>query len=259
MTVDAARDVAEIRPISFATDATEIGLAAYMQLIAFLETLERSDWEAVTDCAPWTVADMVGHVIGAAEAQASLLTTTRQQLWGLRHKREFDGNPLDATNAFQIRQHHHLSPPERISTLRRVAPDAVRGRERFPRLLRRVRVPLAPSGSAATGLPTSLALGELMDVIYTRDTWLHRIDIARAVGRSLDLDTDADRRVVEDVVAAWARRHDQPFVLRLTGPAGGFFRQGRGGERIELDEIEFCRVLSGRAPGEGLLAVPILF
>ena len=70
----------------------------------------------------------------------------------------------------------------------------------MPRPLRMVNVPLAQSGSTADGIPTSLNMGHLMDVIYTRDAWLHPVDIARAAGRKPAADTDADRRVVEDTV-----------------------------------------------------------
>jgi len=43
----------------------------------------------------------------------------------------------------------------------------------------------------------------------------------------------------------------------LTGPAGGWFRQGVGGEHVEIDAIEFVRTLSGRRPGTGVLANPL--
>jgi hypothetical protein len=101
--------------------------------------------------------------------------------------------------------------------------------------------------------------GYLLDVIQTRDPWLHRVDICRATGRELVLTAEHDGRLVADVVADWAARHGEPFDLILTGPAGGRFVVGTGGPVIEIDAIEFCRVLSGRAPGTGLLATPVVF
>jgi hypothetical protein len=77
--------------------------------------------------------------------------------------------------------------------------------------------------------------------------WLHTVDIARATSTPLDLDAGLDGRLVEDVVAEWARRHGEPVQLTLTGPAGGRFRQGTAGPRVELDAIAFCRILSGCA------------
>jgi hypothetical protein len=64
---------------------------------------------------------------------------------------------------------------------------------------------------------------------------------------------------VADVVAEWARRHGQPYTLRLTGPAGGTFTDGEGGEVIEVDAVEFCRILSGRGDGSGLLNQEVPF
>jgi uncharacterized protein (TIGR03083 family) len=247
MNLDTTRQVDQIRRISRAGDAREVALAAYGRLIDLLEALEPADWRAPTECPGWDVADMVGHLIGAAKAGASVRESTRQQLWGRRHADEFGGNTLDAANALQIHDHTELTPPERIEALRRAAPAAVDGRMRLPRPLRRVSVPLDPGGSTATGMPSRLSLGHLMDVIYTRDVWLHTIDIARATNRPYEPVPDVDGRLVEDVVAEWAERHGRPFVLVLTGPDGVRFRQGEGGGHLHLDAIDFSRVLSGRA------------
>lgn len=61
------------------------------------------------------------------------------------------------------------------------------------------------------------------------------------------------------MVPEWAARNGEPFQLTLTGPAGGAFFQGDGGAQLELDAVEFCRTVSGRIPGEGLLRVMVLF
>ncbi|MGQ0618068.1 MAG: hypothetical protein ACT4PW_13950 [Acidimicrobiia bacterium] len=47
--------------------------------------------------------------------------------------------------------------------------------------------------------------------------------------------------------------------LTLTGPAGGHFTRDSGGEEHTLDAVEFCRVLSGRGSGDGLLAEEVPF
>lgn len=258
MTATAARDVTTITPIAFSTDARQVALSVYDRLLQLVEQLGDADWDAPTECPAWNVSDMVGHLIGAAKANASVRESVRQQVWALRHKSSFDGNDLDAMNALQVRMHAALSPAQRVAALRAAVPAAVAGRMRFPRLLRRVRVPVAQSGSSA-GMPRSLSLGHLMEVIYTRDVWMHRIDIARATGLPLHLDAAVDARVIEDVVAEWAAQHGEAFVLSLHGPAGGDFCQGVDGQRLELDAIDFCRTISGRVPGDGLLAVLVLF
>ena len=102
-------------------------------------------------------------------------------------------------------------------------------------------------------------LGYLVDTILTRDTWMHRIDIARATGRDLVLTPDHDGVIVADVVTEWAGRHCAGCTLSLTGPAGGHWTFGAGGPEIELDAVEFCRTLSRRAPATGLLDVEVPF
>lgn len=255
----APKDVSEITPIHRDSDAAELALAAYERMTDLLEDLSPAEWEATTDCEPWTVADVVGHLLGAAEANASVGTLLRQQLHGLRHRSAFDGSTLDAANDLQVREHARLAPDQRISEPRRLAARAVRGRMRLPAVLRRIDVPLDQTGSAAPGTPRKLNLGRLMDVVYTRDVWLHRIDVARATDREPDVDSRLDRRVVEDVVAEWASRHGRPFELALGGPAGGRFRQGGGGEVLGFDAVEFCRALSGRTPAGGLLGTRVVF
>ncbi len=83
--------------------------------------------------------------------------------------------------------------------------------------------------------------------------------MARATGAELVLTADHDGVIVADVVAEWAARHGQPYTLHLTGPAGGSWASGERGPLIESDAVEFCRVLSGRGHGDGLLAIQVPF
>ena len=82
----------------------------------------------------------------------------------------------------------------------------------------------------------------------------------RTLGCELSLDAATDGRLVEDVVKEWAGRHGQPFELALTGVAGRRYRRGSHGPVMQLDAIDFCWILSGRAdcpesePGADLLA-----
>jgi uncharacterized protein (TIGR03083 family) len=257
--MSAEQRVHEIVPITFDTDAREVATRAYEALINQLTSLDEMDWSAPTECAPWTVADMVGHMIGAARAGASFRELMRQQMWGYRHRKDFDGNELDAVNQLQVRERTGLSVPERLRCLQEVAPRAVEGRMRLPRFLRGLRLPNAKGGSTADGMPGSLTLGHVMSTIYTRDVWLHRVDIARATGSPLVTEPRLDDRVIADVVLEWAGRHEQPFRLELSGPGAGTFSAGDGGPHLRYDTVEFCRVLSGRAPAEGLLSTRVLF
>lgn len=129
------------------------------------------------------------------------------------------------------------------------------GRRRIPGWIRRLPM---PEQQVVGGVREQWRVGFLTEVILTRDTWMHRIDIARATGRAPHL-TEDDALLVADVVQEWADRHGQPYRLHLTGPAGGSWSAGTGAEEIELDAVEFCRTLSGREAGTGLLAQQVPF
>jgi hypothetical protein len=100
--------------------------------------------------------------------------------------------------------------------------------------------------------------GYLLDVILTRDPFLHRVDITRATGTPMYADPAHEGVIVDDVVQEWAGRHGAPYQLVLTGPAGGRWNRGDA-ERVELDAFEFCRMLSGRSAATGLLAEQVPF
>jgi hypothetical protein len=109
------------------------------------------------------------------------------------------------------------------------------------------------------GIDEPWTIGFLVDIILTRDPWMHRADICRATGADHVLTAGHDGVLVADVAAEWAARHGQPCTLHLTGPAGGSWNTGDGGPLIETDAIEFCRAVSGRGHADGLLAVQVPF
>jgi len=86
--------------------------------------------------------------------------------------------------------------------------------------------------------------------------------VAWALSRPIELDVDHDGRIVADVVAEWARRHASPFLLDLTGSAGGTYGHDSDlpeAEHTSLDAIDYCRILAGRAPATGLLTTIVPF
>jgi hypothetical protein len=101
------------------------------------------------------------------------------------------------------------------------------------------------------------SVGYLVDLVITRDVWMHRVDIARAAGVDLVLTPEHDGRLVADMVSDWASTHVDPFELELTGPAGGTFVRGDVVVPTRIDAVEFLRVVSGRGTGDGLLTHPL--
>lgn len=224
---------------------------AYQRVVYLLEGLSDTDWSRPTDCVGWDVWSMVAHLAGATASCASIREAGRQVIAGRRLVRGTGRPMLDGINDTQIRERAGRTPDELLRELRSTLPRAVHRRATYPRLLRHLPIPDPTVGS--------VSLGELMDVIYTRDAWLHRVDLARATGQPLELTQNHDARLVADVVRDWADRHGRPFRLRLDGPAGGSYERGAGGEEHNLDAVEFCRILSGRGKGSGLLATRVLF
>ncbi|HWS46699.1 MAG TPA: hypothetical protein VN636_12615, partial [Acidimicrobiia bacterium] len=157
----------------------------------------------------------------------------------------------------QVRERADLSGNQIVERLTTIAPKCVRGRRHTPGLVRN-HATLAIDGP----VHERWKLGYLIDTIYLRDLWMHRVDTSHALARPVELTADHDGRIVADVVAEWARRHGRPFVLELTGPAGGAYaceRDALGAENFSLDAVEFCRTLAGRSPASGLLTTIVPF
>jgi uncharacterized protein (TIGR03083 family) len=204
-------------------------------------------WATPTDCTGWDVRKMVLHVLGSGDAQASFREFAHQLRRGIPLNKQIDSHHwVDGMNELQIRERNHLSNEELFARVGAVGPKAVTGRWRTPLPARYVPLPLGP--------PIGwVPLKYLLDVGFTRDVWVHRIDIHAAIGRPMPVTADHDGRLVADIVAEWAGIHGQPFELVLDGPAGGKFRQGDAGERVEIDALDYIRTLSGRLTGAGVL------
>jgi uncharacterized protein (TIGR03083 family) len=214
-------------------------------------SLTADEWAMPTDCTGWDVRTMVLHVLGSGDAQASVREFAHQFRRGIPLNKEIDSHHwVDGLNELEIRERRHLSNDELVAQLAVIGPKAVRGRWRTPPPMRYLPLPFGP--------PIGwVSLKYLLDVGFTRDVWAHRIDIHAAIGRPMRLTGDHDGRLVADIVAEWAGIHGQPFELVLDGPAGGKFTQGVGGERVEIDALDFIRTLSGRLPGAGVLSYPL--
>ncbi len=74
-----ATPVEQLPRIQRGAEAWQLATAVNDALLALLEQLDPEEWDAPTVCAPWTVADMVGHVIGATESEATLRATVGEQ------------------------------------------------------------------------------------------------------------------------------------------------------------------------------------
>lgn len=222
--------------------------ARFAELAAALQDQE---WAAPTDCTGWDVRKLALHVLGSADAQASVREFAHQMRRGIPLNKQIDSHHwVDGLNELQIRERQHLSNADLVDLLTTVGPKAVKGRWGTPPPMRYLPVPFGPPVGWKP-------LKYLLDVGFTRDVWCHRIDIYCAIGRPMQLSPEHDGRLVADIVAEWASIHGEPFDLVLDGPAGGKFAQGVNGERHEMDAIDFIRTISGRLPGTGVLRHPL--
>lgn len=124
--------------------------------------------------------------------------------------------PVDGLNEAGLRARNHLTPAELPDLWNTVAAKALHARRRMPAPIRALPLLRFAPGEWKP-------LGYLYDIGFTRDVWMHRVDLSRAVGRIFDATAEHDGRIVADIIAEWATTHADPFTLKLTDPAGGVY------------------------------------
>lgn len=220
----------------------------YRRLDTLLESLPDEAWLAPTECVGWRVRDVVAHLIGAAEATVGVREQMRQQRLGGAEKG--DRLQIDAVNAIQIRERRELSPSDLRAQFRDAVRRGLTARRQTPGLVRAVHFPFpAPVGWAS--------LGFLLDVVYTRDAWMHRVDLCRALGLPFEFTDEHDGRLVAEAAQSWRQvTGADPIVLsRPSGdPLPNFDADGPA-----YDAVDFARALSGRGELEGIRADVVLF
>jgi len=219
----------------------------YQRLAEMFTGLTDEDWHRPTDCEEWDVRQILAHLVGGAASTASL-----RELWRLQRLGRSFRPGVDGMNDVEVQERMDIPPARLITDLADAAERGVRARRRVPGVVRMIRVPFGPPLGVRS-------IGYLMDRIYTRDAWMHRIDICTATSRPLLLTPDHDGRLVDDIVREWAHGHGQPYRLTLTGPAGGEWSSGTGADPMTLDAVLFCRIMAGRVAGDGLLEKQVPF
>jgi uncharacterized protein (TIGR03083 family) len=215
----------------------------YRALVTLVDALDAGDWVRPTDCTGWTVRDMVAHLAGAAESSVSKSALVRQYGYAGRRSAKEPTTFVDHLCAVQIAARSRMSDIEVAADLRRWAQDAPEKVSTWPGFVRRLRLP------ASAGMPRGATLGYFLDVITTRDVWMHRVDLSRALGTSREVtiaESEAVAQVVRDLDAGWAG----PAVdLTLTGDGGGTWRVGPGEPvaHVTEDAVAYLRLLSGRS------------
>jgi uncharacterized protein (TIGR03083 family) len=228
------RESALPRPVAMRLAATE-----YERCSETFGALEPAHWARPTDCPAWDVRQMAAHMLGMVEMAASMRESFRQQ----RKATSIGGVYIDALTQLQVDERADWTPGRITERFTARAAKAAAGRRRTPAFVRRRAMPQL---NDLNGGQEAWTFGYLIDVILTRDPWMHRLDIAAATGTPLHLTADHDGVIVANVVDEWAGRHGKDFELTLTGPAGGTWTAGANGPAWTLDAIDFCRATARR-------------
>jgi len=242
------------RPALDRGTAKRLMTTEYDRVVEQLRALSDDEWRADTCNTGWDVRALVAHMLGMVAMAASVPEQLRQ----MRAAKKRGGEFIDALTALQVEKYDGWSPQQIVAEYARLAPKAVKGRSRTPGLLLRRTMPDAQP-VAPPEVYERWTFGYLIDVILTRDPWLHRTDIAQATGREMTFTAGHEGVLLDDVVHEWAGRHGQPCRLSLTGALAREYTFGADGPSYTLDAVEFVRILSGRGAGEGLLQTRVPF
>lgn len=209
-------------------EAAEIAAFELEQVLDLLEQLDGDDWTQPTECTEWDVRAMTAHLAGGCAGWANLKDFVRQLVFN-PYMKEADV-PVDAINRREVEDRADKTPRQLIDELRLVGPKAVRNRKRLPGLLRRIRIPAKP-------MPGKMSMAYLADVVYSRDQWMHRMDLCRATGKAWVSNPAHDRRLMDLIVLDMAETMDGKYavLLNVTNGLNASYRFGSGEPRAEID------------------------
>ncbi|QUH01236.1 maleylpyruvate isomerase family mycothiol-dependent enzyme [Saccharopolyspora erythraea] len=205
-----------------------------------LGALTPEEWRRPTECTGWNVHDVVAHLVGNAENALDTELLARRVREGAAR---YAGRPrLDAMNEVAVDAWRDRPDDELLAEFDRLWPQVLQALPEMPEQARDLRFD--------TGYPDvpPLSLGYVVDVILTRDMWMHRVDICRATGRTFAMhphDLGVAEQVLRDLDDEWA---GPPFVLELSGLVNGDWRIGDDAPEatVEGDAMDVLRGLSGR-------------
>lgn len=216
---------------------------------AFLSDLDPAEWQHPTDCAGWSVRDVVAHMTGGYEELSRPARLARR----IRMARRLAGTSGGAGRSeAQIRDRAGRSSEQLIGELAYWGRKATLAAERIPGPLHRIRASLF--FPAARGAPED-TIDYFIRVLMPREAWMHRTDIAIATGRPVGVsahDGEIVRQVIRDVACAWP---GPAVILDLTGAVGGRWLLGEGKPVAEVhsDPVSYVRLAAGRPGSQPLI------
>jgi uncharacterized protein (TIGR03083 family) len=222
---------AESIPSINAEEASQIAAFELDQVLGLLEQLEGDDWAQPTDCTEWNIRDMTAHLAGACAGHATWKDFRRQAIFNPHIFKTIV--TVDGINTRQLEDRVDKSPHELVDELREVGPKAVRTRKNLPGILRILHIPAKPMSGF-------MSIRYLVDVIYPRDQWMHRMDICRATRKTLVITPGHDDHLLDQVMRDVAKTLHGKLAIQvnITGALRASYRFGSGEPMAELD-IDF--------------------
>lgn len=232
-------------------EAMDMATLELERFLALVTALSDDGWEKPTACTLWNVRQILAHVTGAAASYARWSEFKRQNSFKVQRPHRASGlSFLESLNQIQVDDRASATPAALIDELQTVGPRAIATRTRLPVLLRALRVPLPALGI--------VPVGYLTDLIYTRDMWMHRLDLCRATQREMVTTSEHDGRIVALVMRDLERKlasklRTTSIVYYLSGKSGGMWQFGAKispAATIQLDVLDFNLLASGRLTPE---------
>jgi len=189
-------------------EARRLAEEEFQRFAKLAAELTPDEWTLPTDCSAWDVRKIALHVLGSADAQASVREFAHQLRGGLPLNKQIDSHHwVDGLNELQIRERARLSDAELVGQLKEAGPKAVRG-------LRRAPVDAVPAVPRSASSRSS-----------TSSTWdspatsgaIASTSARRPAGRWSPRQM-MTACLVADIVAEWAAIHGQPFDLGAGRP-----------------------------------------
>lgn len=228
-------------PYVTAEEAYTLLHVALERFLALVETLAPDDWGKPTACTAWTVRDILAHQAGGYASGTGYSEMIRQYST-LPKKGQL---PEDAINDLQVRERAGRSPADLIAELRRAGPVAIQKWAYQFRLVKPIAIPHPVGGW--------MSLQQLMWIIHSRDTWMHRLDICRATQREFHQTREHDGRLVALIMRDVGlllrdKLGGRAVTIDLAGVAGGQWQVGSGDATatIQMDALDFSIFASGR-------------
>jgi uncharacterized protein (TIGR03083 family) len=145
----------------------QLAATEYNRYLELLRMLTAEEWARPTDCTGWDVRAMAGHNMG----MAAFITSPEENQRQAGAAAAKGGVFIDALTALQVEEHAQLSTDDLIERYAETVPQAALARQYTPDEARQGTLPVPQH---VNGAVEQWTVGYMLDVILTRDVWMHR-------------------------------------------------------------------------------------